>query len=79
MEEIWKPIESYEGRYEVSNLGRVRSFAQDRLNGKIKDGHPVRKGYLHILLYDGKGKKSGIRFTGLSRLLSCRILIASNR
>lgn len=26
MEEIWKPIEGYEGFYEVSNLGRVRSL-----------------------------------------------------
>lgn len=26
MEEIWKAIKGYEGRYEVSNLGRVRSF-----------------------------------------------------
>ena len=26
MEEIWKPIEGYEGLYEVSNLGRVRSI-----------------------------------------------------
>lgn len=25
MEEIWRPIENYEGLYEVSNLGRVRS------------------------------------------------------
>lgn len=26
MEEIWKPIEGYDGFYEVSNLGRVRSL-----------------------------------------------------
>lgn len=26
MEEIWKPIVGYEGYYEVSNLGRVRSI-----------------------------------------------------
>jgi hypothetical protein len=26
VEEIWKPIVGYEGRYEVSNTGRVRSF-----------------------------------------------------
>ena len=29
MEEIWKDIEGYEGIYQVSNLGRVRSL--DRL------------------------------------------------
>ena len=57
MEEIWKPIEGYEGRYEVSNLGRVKSFAQDRINGKIKVGNKDYKGYLNLLLYDGNGNK----------------------
>ena len=57
MEEIWKPIKGYEGRYDISSHGRVRSFAQDRQTGKIKAGHPARKGYLHILLYDGAGNK----------------------
>ena len=26
MEEIWKPVKDFEGYYEVSNLGRVRSI-----------------------------------------------------
>lgn len=26
MEEIWKDIDGYEGLYQVSNLGRVKSF-----------------------------------------------------
>ena len=26
MEEIWKDIEGYEGKYQVSNLGGVRSL-----------------------------------------------------
>lgn len=55
MQEIWKPIEGYSGRYEISNLGRVRSYAQDKINGKIKLGNPTAKGYLTILLYDGNG------------------------
>ena len=38
MEEIWKPIEGFEGRYEVSNLGRVRSL--DRII-KRDNGHGV--------------------------------------
>ena len=28
--EIWKPITCYEGRYEISNHGRVRSFVTNR-------------------------------------------------
>ena len=27
--EIWKPIKGYEGLYEVSNLGRVRSLDRE--------------------------------------------------
>ena len=26
MEEIWKDIENYEGLYQISNLGKVRSY-----------------------------------------------------
>lgn len=46
MEEIWKEIEGYEGLYEVSNFGRVKSLKRDK-NGKLmslqkdKDGYPV--------------------------------------
>lgn len=31
MQEIWKPITNYEGLYEVSNLGRVKSLARTYL------------------------------------------------
>ena len=57
MEEVWKPVEGYEGRYEISSLGRLRSYAQDRVNGKIKTGNLDAKGYLSIMLYDGRGNK----------------------
>ena len=30
MPELWQPIEGYEGLYEVSSEGRVRSFARNR-------------------------------------------------
>lgn len=30
MQEIWKDIEGYEGRYQISNLGRVKSFARKK-------------------------------------------------
>ena len=32
--EIWKPIDGYEGLYEVSNLGRIRSLARTATDGK---------------------------------------------
>jgi hypothetical protein len=38
--EIWKPVAGYEGYYEVSNLGRVRSL--DRYVNGISNGLPAR-------------------------------------
>ena len=35
-EEIWKDIKGYEGLYQVSNLGRVKSLERYRKNGKNK-------------------------------------------
>ena len=57
MTEIWKPINGYEGKYEISNLGRIKSYAQDRTYGKIKTGNTVKRGYKSILLYDNNGNK----------------------
>lgn len=34
--EIWKPIPGYEGRYEVSSFGRIKSIYDGR-NGHVKD------------------------------------------
>lgn len=52
MNEIWKDIAGWEGRYKVSNLGRVLSY--NRPNGH-KDAivvpHPNEKGYLMVHLY----------------------------
>lgn len=62
MEEVWKPIEGYEGLYEVSNLGRVRSLEFRNGSGRHRritvlsptdNGH----GYKIIgLLVNGKRK-----------------------
>lgn len=48
MEEIWKNIEGYEGLYQVSNLGRVKSLKF----GKEKILKPVKNtfGYLQVIL-----------------------------
>ena len=53
--EKWKAIDGYDGMYEVSDLGRVRS----RYSGewKVMRTGTTPNGYLMINLYkDGKGK-----------------------
>ncbi len=64
MTEQWRPIEGYEGAYEVSDLGRVRSMDRvDRTGhpwrGRILKLHPVSdRGYQKITLYrDGTGSQ----------------------
>lgn len=36
-EEIWKPVVGYEGLYDVSNTGRIRTYYQHSRGRKIKD------------------------------------------
>ena len=43
MEEIWKEIPGYEGYYEVSSQGRVRSLDRETRNG---NGSCIKKGKL---------------------------------
>ena len=53
MIEIWKDVLDYEGLYQASNLGRIRSLKF----GKIFKPQKQRCGYLHVGLHKkGKGK-----------------------
>jgi hypothetical protein len=45
--ERWKDIEGTNGRYEISNKGRVWSNVSD----KYLAAHPNGQGYLHVLIY----------------------------
>lgn len=64
MIEEWRPVEGYEGLYEVSNTGRVRSFDRYvkgksyRLHkGKVLSPGKNSRGYLSaVLSYNGKHK-----------------------
>jgi hypothetical protein len=59
-EEIWKDIPNYEGRYQVSNLGRVKSLPRKIYNHrgcfiskeKILSQHQNKNGYLSIIISD---------------------------
>lgn len=44
LNEIWKPIPGFEGLYEVSNLGRIKSLKRNTTSGGIMKTH-VNKGY----------------------------------
>lgn len=70
MQEIWKDVKDYEGYYQVSNLGRVRSL--DRyikqknrykkqinrfIKGKLLTSSKDCNGYIHIILYKNKKYK----------------------
>ena len=53
--EIWKDVIGYEGLYQVSNLGRVKSLGNDKTKKEriLKPGKNS-VGYLHISLYKNK-------------------------
>lgn len=65
--EIWKPVKGYEGLYEVSNLGRVKTLKKEwaipfggvcKKPSKILKSKKDRLGYLVVTLCNGQTKKS---------------------
>lgn len=60
--EVWKDIPGYEGLYQVSNLGRIKSLERPKCFGRIYKEKIMKPGtnatgYLYIVLYkDGKHK-----------------------
>lgn len=55
MNEEWRPIPGYEGRYEVSNLGRVRSFLKGKNGALLKPW--LRNGYPAVNLFAPSGDR----------------------
>lgn len=75
MKEIWRDIVGYEGLYQVSNLGRVRSLdrkhemyqhkkkqlVERKIKGKIIRINKRVNGYLFVVLYkNGEGKSKNV-------------------
>lgn len=75
MSEIWKDIVNYEGLYQVSNLGNVRSLSfgarNIRKSNKIKllKQSPTNCGYLKVQLY-----KNGYKMFYVHRLVAIAFL-----
>lgn len=69
MEEIWKPIEECKDYY-ISNLGRIKSFKYDKVNGKIMKPSRSTKGYLQLdLRLDGRKSQNRVHL-GVHRLVA---------
>lgn len=49
LEEVWLPILGYEDRYEVSNLGKVKSLKSN----VILRGQSTKDGYIRVRLWNG--------------------------
>lgn len=69
MEEIWKDIDGYEGLYQVSNYGRVKSlnYRNKGIEGVLAPKLNC-KGYLWVILYRGPCHKCALihRLVGLA-------------
>lgn len=58
--EVWKPIDGYMGRYEISSWGRIRSYTDH--SGKLRSEPQkyltgqVQKGYIYTKLTDENNK-----------------------
>ena len=61
LEETWLPIAGYENRYEVSNLGYIKSLT----TGKLLRGEKTKDGYTRVRLWDG------VSYT--SRMIHCLV------
>lgn len=58
-EEIWKPVKGFEGRYEISNFGRIKSCVRGKWK-LLEPKRPNTQGYYNMALWDSangcKGK-----------------------
>lgn len=55
--EIWRSIPRLQGRYEFSNLGRVKSLYKYGFPEKILYGNVDSDGYIKVSIYDREGKR----------------------
>ena len=79
MVEIWKDIKGYEGLYQVSNWGNVRSLDRYKktknnsfsfIHGQLLKQYVTNRGYLNVYLYsNGKSK-----FFSIHRLVATHFL-----
>lgn len=62
MKEEWRPVVGYEGLYEVSNMGRVKSLpkrgiVEDKI---LKPTKHIKDGRLSVMISDGRGGRKRV-------------------
>lgn len=65
--ETWKAVKGYEGLYEVSNLGNVRSIKREV---RVLKPQERQHGYLGVFLYGKGGNSRGFRQFSVHRLVA---------
>lgn len=59
-EEVWEDVKGYEGYYQVSNIGRVKSLTRKYTKERILK-HNIRNGYKAVILcVEGKPKNVSV-------------------
>lgn len=66
MEEVWKDIVGYEGLYQISNLGRVKSLPRPKTKGGIMTQHADKRGYKVVVL----SKQGKLKVCKIHRLVA---------
>lgn len=66
-QEIWKRIE-WSPQYEISSWGRLKSYKQDKINGKLIKQTPRKTGYITAQIDDIRTGK--VKITGIHRLVA---------
>lgn len=65
MKEVWKDIDDFKGVYQISNLGRLKSFKKEA-NGKVLSNTNKKGDYFSVILRKG----DRVRSTRIHRLVA---------
>ena len=67
--EVWKDIKGFEGKYQISSLGNIKSLSNTKIykdgrvfhyKEKILKSYPNRVGYHHVNLFFETGKSKSV-------------------
>lgn len=72
MEEEWKPVEGFEDLYEISSLGRLKSYKVSP-TGKIMKLTNSKGDYISIVLQGIGKERKALGFIGLLQRRFCQI------